>query len=56
MDLCELSDLIHNLGLDPTSAQLDLLFAEFKRDFIDTPFQINGLKLSNQWPQSKGYS
>lgn len=37
MDLHELGDLIYNLGLDPTQAHLNLLFEEFKRDFIDNP-------------------
>lgn len=43
MELFELNDLINGLGLDPTEEQLDLLFAEFKRDFIDNTMTIDGL-------------
>ncbi len=43
MDLLELDGLIHNLGIDPTDAQLSLLYAEFKRDFIDDTLVIDGL-------------
>jgi len=45
MDLFELDDLIHKLGINPTEAQLDLLFAEFKRDFTDSTFTIDGLNV-----------
>ena len=45
MDLSELDDLISNLGIEPTDQQINLLFAAFKRDFIDQSISINGLKV-----------
>ena len=45
MDLIDLDDLINNLGIEPTDKQIDLLFAAFKKDFIDQSISINGLKV-----------
>lgn len=45
MKLSELDDLIPRLGIDPTDDQLQLLFAAFKRDFIDSTITIDGLKV-----------
>jgi len=45
MELFELDDLINDLGIDPTAEQLDLLYAEFKRDFIDSFLNIDGLNV-----------
>lgn len=45
MDLWELDDLIHNLGIDPTDTHLNLLWAEFRRDFIDCKLAIDGLNV-----------
>lgn len=45
MDLFGLDNLIPNLGLDPSTDQLNLLFDEFKRDFIDKTLTINGLNI-----------
>lgn len=45
MDLIDLDDLINNLGIEPTDKQIDLLFATFKKDFIDHSISINGLKV-----------
>jgi len=43
--LFELSDLIYDLGINPTYEQLDLLYEEFRRDFIDNILTVNGLNL-----------
>ncbi|MBI2281094.1 MAG: hypothetical protein HYU68_10460 [Bacteroidetes bacterium] len=45
MDLFELDDLIFKLGIEPTKEQLDLIFAEFKRDFINSTLIIDGLNV-----------
>jgi len=45
MDLFELDDLIHDLGIDPTAVQLEQLFQEFKRDFIDGVLVVDGLNV-----------
>ena len=45
MELDELEDLIFDLGIDATKTQLNLLFKEFERDFIDDEFYIDGLKV-----------
>jgi hypothetical protein len=52
MELYELGDLIHDLGLDPTQAHLDLLYAEFERDFVNNPFQLDGLNVKVVLKQS----
>lgn len=43
MDLFELDDLIHDLGVDPTDLQLKLLYQEFERDFITGSLIIDDL-------------
>ena len=45
MELFDLDDLIYGLGIDPTQEQLDLLYAEFERDFVDYNISIKGLKV-----------
>jgi hypothetical protein len=45
MELYELDDLINGLGIEPTQQQLDELFAEFDRDFIQNPFKVNGFQV-----------
>jgi len=45
MNLFELDSLFSNLGIDPTEEQLRLMYAEFKRDFIDSSLVIDGLNV-----------
>ena len=45
MELYELGELINGLGIEPTQEQLDILFAEFERDFIHNPFTVKGLQV-----------
>lgn len=45
MDLLDLDDLIFNLGVEPTKDQLELLYMEFKRDFVDNVLIVDGLRL-----------
>jgi hypothetical protein len=57
MDLFELDELIYDLGVEPTGEELNLLFAEFSRDFIDDILIIDGLavKVILQNSNVKGY-
>lgn len=45
MELHLLDKLILNLGASPTLDQLNLIYSEFKRDFIDNNLVIDGLKV-----------
>lgn len=45
MELFELDDLIIGLGIDPSADQLNSLYAEFTRDFVNNPLIINGLQV-----------
>jgi hypothetical protein len=45
MELHELDDLIFGLGIDPSHVQLNELYLEFKRDFIDNVLTIEGLNV-----------
>lgn len=45
MSLHLLDDLIHGLGHEPTEEQLDRLYSEYERDFVNAPLQINGLNV-----------
>lgn len=43
MELYELDDLMNDLGLEPTTEQLNSLLRAFENDFVHTRFYIDGL-------------
>lgn len=45
MDLFDLDDLIPSLGIDPSDEHLEELYEIFKRDFIDTPYFLDGTEI-----------
>lgn len=45
MDLFKLDDLIHDLGIDPTADQLDLLYKEFEKDFVTDTVIVDGINV-----------
>lgn len=45
MELFELDDLIYNLSTNPSEEQLNVLYAEFKRDFVTQEFVFKGIKV-----------
>ena len=53
MELYELDDLIYGLGIDPTEAELNRLYGEFKRDFEGPPLMIDGLRVKVILKKSK---
>lgn len=53
MELYELDDLIKGLGIEPTSEQLVILFAEFEKDFIQNTFTVKGLQVKVILSKSK---
>lgn len=57
MDLLELDELIFNLGIEPTEDQINLIFRQFKRDFIDDILIVGGLQVKVVLSNStvKGY-
>ncbi len=52
-NLFDLDELIYGLGIDPTVEELKKLFEEFKTDFIDCNFQIDGLEVKVVLKNSK---
>ena len=45
MSLHSLDELIIGLGIEPDVEDLELLLAEFQRDFVDNPFKVNDLNV-----------
>lgn len=45
MNLHLLNDLIGDLGVEPSEEHINQLYHEFRRDFIENPFILNGLRV-----------
>ncbi len=45
MSLHSLDELIFGLGIEPDLEDLELLLAEFQRDFVDNSFKVNNLNV-----------